>query len=379
MSYKPDVFFRLISFLFFLALVYPGLASVLNTQDVSLEKRSLAEFPDLPSDVNSLRKFPSLFDDYFRDHMGARNWLVKQYSKALLSLDTSPKDSVVLGKEGWLFYANERTIQDFQNTELFTENQLKIWGDSLVIRQKALAEKRIDYLFVIAPNKHTIYSEYLPDHIVKKQQGSRFDQLTEYLEKHTDVNFLDLRPALFEAKKHHLIYWQRDTHWNRVGGAVAQKVVADKLIEMGYSIKLVASDYENWTHHYKRNLDLVGSLGGARKSETFGRSYDLEDLPCKNLQANQVRSRKDNKIKIIHRSVCPSQQKNMVMFRDSFSNEMTPFLSNYFYQAKYIWGLPDEDTFIHFISSNTDIVIEERVERKLREMPDPLRWAMTID
>jgi hypothetical protein len=41
--------------------------------------------------------------------------------------------------------------------------------------------------------------------------------------------------------------------------------------------------------------------------------------------------------------------------------------------------LPDEDTFINFISPNTDIVIEERVERKLREMPDPLRWAMNID
>ena len=209
---------------------------------------------------------------------------------------------------------------------------------------------------------------------------SRYDQLTHYLEEHTDVNFLDLRPALLEAKKHDLLYWERDTHWNRVGAAVAQKVLANKLIEMGYSISLVESDFDNWEHTYKRNLDLVGALGGARVIEAQGRSYDLNDLPCKKSHAGDQTWGKDNK-KVTHvrKSICPSKQKNLVMFRDSFSIEMTPFLSNYFYEAKYIWALPDEETFKNFISLNTDLVIEERVERKLRYMPRPHKWTMNFE
>ena len=170
MTNKPNTFYRLFSVLFFLAIAYPGIASITNNPEISLEKRWLAKLPDLPSDFESLRKFPNLFERYFRDHMGSRNWLVKQYSRALLSLNTSPKNRVVLGKNNWLFYADERTIQDYQNTELFTEEQLQIWGDSLVARHNALAERGIDYLFVIAPNKHTIYGEYLPDYIIKKQE-----------------------------------------------------------------------------------------------------------------------------------------------------------------------------------------------------------------
>lgn len=380
MTNKPNTFYRLFSVLFFLAIAYPGIASITNNPEVSLEKRWLAKLPDLPSDFESLRKFPNLFERYFRDHMGSRNWLVKQYSRALLSLNTSPKNRVVLGKNNWLFYADERTIQDYQNTELFTEEQLQIWGDSLVARHNALAERGIDYLFVIAPNKHTIYGEYLPDYIIKKQELSRYDQFTDYLEKNTDVNFLDLRPALLAAKKHDLLYWERDTHWNRVGAAVAQKALASKLIEMGYSIKLVASDYKNWRQTHKRDQDLVGSLGGVVEIETQGRSYDLNDLPCKKSDSGDQTWGKDNKRSThVRTSICPSQQKNLVMFRDSFSIAMTPFLSNYFYEAKYLWSLPDEKTFIHFINPDTDIVIEERVERKLRYLPGPHTWTMNLD
>ncbi|NOR79858.1 MAG: hypothetical protein GQ529_03350, partial [Methyloprofundus sp.] len=244
----------------------------------------------------------------------------------------------------------------------------------------ALAERGIDYLFVIAPNKHTIYGEYLPDHIIKKQELSRYDQLTSYLEKYTQVNFLDLRPALLEAKKHDLLYWERDTHWNRVGAAVAQKALASKLIEMGYPIKLVVSDYKNWKHTHKRDQDLVGSLGGVLEVETQGRSYDLNDLPCKKSDAGDQTWGEDNKRSThVRTSICPSQQKNLVMFRDSFSIAMVPFLSNYFYEAKYLWSLPDEETFIHFINPDTDIVIEERVERTLRYLPGPHTWTMNLD
>ena len=380
MTYNREVFFRLFSVLFFLGLIIPGLFIVMEVQDNSLEKRKLTDLPSIPVDVKTLRKFPSLFEDYSRDHMGLRNWLNKLYSRVLLSLGTSPVEKVVLGKDDWLFFAGERVISDFQNTELFSEEQLKIWADSLVARQKALAEKGIDYLFVIAPNKHTIYSEYLPDYIVKERTQSRCDQLTDYLEKYTDVNFLDLRPALLEAKKRNLLYWARDTHWNRVGAAVAQKALTNKLTEMGYPSTPVATDFEQWEHTYNRNQDLTRLLGGVREIEEQGKSYDVNELPCKkSFSYDKIWGKDKEKVTNVRISKCPSKQHKMLMFRDSFSNELVPFLSNYFHEAKYIWELPDEDAFKFFLSSNTDIVIEERVERKLQYLPHPHKWAMNLD
>jgi hypothetical protein len=358
----------------------PGLLTVIGIQEESLEKRKQNEIPALPENFETLRKFPSLFEDYFRDHMGLKIGLNKLYSKVLLSLGTSPVEKVLLGKEDWLFYAGERVISDFQNTALFNEEQLKIWGDSLAVRQKALAEKGIDYLFVIPPNKHTIYSEYLPDYLARQQTRSRFDQLIDYLEKHTDVNFLDLRPALLDAKKSKLLYWARDTHWNRIGAAVAQKALADKLSEMGYSATSEGTDFENWNHTYKRNQDLSRLLGGVREIEEQGHSYDLKELPCKkSFDYNETWGKDKKNSTHVLVSNCPSKEHKMLMFRDSFSNELVPFLSNYFHEAKYIWTLPDEETFKFFLSSNIDIVIEERVERKLQEMPKPQKWAMNLD
>ncbi len=380
MTYNREIFFRLFIALFFLVLIIPGFFTVMGIQENPLEKRKQNDLPGLPVDFETLRKFPSLFEDYLQDHIGLKIWLNKLYSRALLSLGTSPVEKVVLGKDDWLFFAGERVIPDFQNTELFSQEQLEIWANSLVARQKALAEKGIDYIFVIAPNKHTIYSEYLPDYIVKKQTQSRFDQLTNYLEKYTDVNFLDLRPALLEAKKNKLLYWPRDTHWNRVGAAVAQKALTEKLTEMGYPSTPVVTDFEHWQHTYHRNQDLSRMLGGVRKIEEQGKSYDVKELPCKkSFSHDKIWGEDKEKVTNVLVSNCPSKQHNMLMFRDSFSNELVPFLSNYFHEAKYIWKLPDEDAFTFFLSSNTDIVIEERVERKLQYLPRPHKWVMNLD
>lgn len=379
MAYKREVFFRLFTALFFLVLIIPGLFTVMGIQENSLEKRKQNDLPGLPVDFETLRKFPSLFEDYLQDHIGLKTWLNKLYSQALLRLGTSPVEKVVLGKDNWLFFAGERVISDFQNTELFNEEQLKIWVDSLIARQKALAEKGINYLFVIAPNKHTIYSEYLPDYIVKKQAQSRCDQLTDYLQKHTDVNFLDLRPALLQAKKRNILYWARDTHWNRVGAAVAQKALAAKLTKMGYPSTPVATDFKHWKHTYKRNQDLSSLLGGVRKIEEQGWSYHPDELPCGKSYSYEKTWGKDNqRVTSVLISNCPSGQHKMLMFRDSFSNELVPFLSNYFHEAKYLWILPDEDAFKYFLSSNIDIVIEERVERKLLYLPRPHKWIMNL-
>lgn len=379
MTYKRVYFFRLFSVLFFLTVAVPGALTLSGAEQRWLEKRRPATFPELPVDLESLRQFPAQFEKYFQDHIGFRYYFNKGYSQALVSINTSPvAKKVILGKNDWLFFIADGALDDYRNTALFTQKQLRIWAASLETRQQVLAKKGIDYLFVIAPNKHTIYSEYIPDYIVKKQERSRCDQLVEYLQKHTQVNFLDLRPVLLKAKQTHLLYWQKDTHWNRVGATVAQQALLAVLKNMGYRSNALDKliDYPSWTHTYTKDQDLARLLGGVYTVKGQGASYDTDGLLCQNSsQENQfwgANKHRETHVRISH---CFSQRHKAVMFRDSFSIELMPFLSNYFLQIKYIWGLPDESTFWHFIPPDTDIVIEQRIERSLRNLPSPWKWS----
>ena len=79
------------------------------------------------------------------------------------------------------------------------------------------------YLFVVAPDKHTIYGEgRIPITYRRRGGPSRLDQLQEYMEAEgRDVRVLDLRPALREAdRRFGTLWYETDSHWNAAGAAV---------------------------------------------------------------------------------------------------------------------------------------------------------------
>ena len=368
--------------LFIAALIITSASSILYSSDESIENRSLAAMPDLPSDITSLRAFPLLFESYFRDHIVLRAELIKLYANFLFFIGVSPVEKVILGKDDWLFYNGGRVVQDYQNTELFSESELKIWAESLQIRQDLLKAKGIGYLFIIAPNKHTIYSEYLPEYLGKRGDKSRLDQLFSYLHEHTKVNFLDLRPILLANKSaENILYWSQDSHWNRTGAYFGQLAIQHKLKEMGYDIPNSIAEPGRWQGEYLRSLDLANMLGVNESSETKHKSYQKNLLPCLDSISISDAWKSDRLAGITNviKTKCPSRQVNALVFRDSYSTELVPFFSDYFKEATYVWTLPSEDVFKYFIEPNVDIVIEERVERSLRLLPQPAAWTMATE
>ena len=91
-------------------------------------------------------------------------------------------------------------IGDAINKNLFTKEELNDFARSLTKIDDWLKNRGIEYLYIIAPNKHTIYFEHLPDYIKKINDKSAMDQLMS-IQKHTNVNVLDLRDCLFDEKK----------------------------------------------------------------------------------------------------------------------------------------------------------------------------------
>jgi hypothetical protein len=190
----------------------------------NMENRELAEKPR--GDCSSLAEFAEGWERYFVDNFGFRPYLIRWNSILKLKLlNVSPVPGVMLGKESWLFYNSEvlgdgNTVNDFRGTIPLKATELVKLQRRLEANQRTFARRNIVYLVAIAPNKNTIYSEYLPDNIRKFRDTTRLDQLVGHMREHSPVKILDLREALFKAKNQYPVYWKTDSHWNSYGAYI---------------------------------------------------------------------------------------------------------------------------------------------------------------
>jgi len=215
---KRTVFNMVLIISFILTILQPLIGLTLGVEGrLPNYERQLAGRPVL--NTKALTSYPHDVEAYINDHLGFRKMLINWNSVARVTyLKTSSVPDVVLGKDNWLFY--EPSLKDSQGSTSFTEGELLTIRNNIEERKDWLAERDIAYLIVIPPNKETIYPEYLPNTVRTVNQQTRLDQLLDYLQSNSDVQVLDLRPALLQAKAMHTVYYKTDTHWNSYGAFV---------------------------------------------------------------------------------------------------------------------------------------------------------------
>lgn len=202
-------------------------------EPVNTENRDLAQIPT--GNYDSFAQFTNGWEQYLVDNFGFRPYLIRGYSILKLTLlGVSPVPSVILGKDSWLFYHSEaladgNTVNDFRGTIPLSHAELTKLQRTLETNQRVFARRNIDYLVVIVPNKNTIYPEYLPDSIRTFQPITRLDQLMEHMGRHSTVRILDLREALFQAKREYPVYWKTDSHWNTYGAYIGYAEIMRRL------------------------------------------------------------------------------------------------------------------------------------------------------
>src|SRR5262249_2014341 len=98
------------------------------------------------------------------------------------------------------------------------------WRAAIRRASEWLQGRGIAYVFTIAPDKHAIYEEQMPDTLTRVTDVARTDQLFTTLQ---DTGLaVDVRGWLFEAKARERIYQQTATHWNDRGALVAyQRII----------------------------------------------------------------------------------------------------------------------------------------------------------
>ena len=187
--------------LFMLGICLPGLDRLMHLDPTPPpnEKRAKAKRPVFDLSANRLRAYPVKYQRYFDDHFGWRNWLIRTnavLSAQVLGISPIPR-RVTVGKEGWLFL-NGHSGAHFRGVDPFTTEELEEWRVLLEGRRDWLAARGVDFVFVIAPDKTSVYPEKLPTEM--KRGIQRVDQLLEYLSEASGLRVIDLRPVLIEAR-----------------------------------------------------------------------------------------------------------------------------------------------------------------------------------
>ena len=177
-----------------------------------------------------VQQFLAAGEAYFNDHFGFRKKLIRWFQNWKLGFyhDRSVY-KVVTGPNHWLFIGEEQMVEHYLGLEKFSPQKLQGWQTLLEKRRDWLAARGIKYLFVIPPDKQTIYPEELPAWLrnaAPAERETKLDQLLKYMQAHSTVQILDLRPVLLAAKQTAPTYLQTDTHWNLFGCFVAcQEVI----------------------------------------------------------------------------------------------------------------------------------------------------------
>jgi alginate O-acetyltransferase complex protein AlgJ len=351
--------------IFLLVIAIPPLATLAGVDRTAIEgeNRRLAPFPRLAFDREALTAFPDAFTRYFEDHFAFRARLVEWQGRARLRyLRSSPQPTVITGKSGWLFYADDGSMDDYISARPFNAQELDVWRTTLQDTQDWLQRQGITYLFVLAPDKHAIYQEMMPDDIRRLHREWRYDRLAQHLRQHSNVHVLDLGPVLIGAKARERLFHLTDTHWNDRGAYVAYEEIMYRLNAMRPGLRPWPRSAFDARVATTGGRDLAGMLGlaGAMTEE------DLLMTPRLPRCARMVEENVPNSNGSAARYVTECDKPGLpraVIYRDSFATALIPFLSEHFSRAVYLWERDVNPAVI--AEERPDVVIHEWVGRHL--------------
>jgi alginate O-acetyltransferase complex protein AlgJ len=384
---------------FVLVIAAPGITLFLSDSAEYIRQREYREpagFPQLfdghlgpiprPSKT-ALLTFPKNFEIWFNDHRGLRGPLMGIHSHARLaglvgsgmaqsSIGHKDSNGVVVGREGWLFLASDAIIHDYRRSRPMTVDELESWKQALNARRDWLAERGIEYLFVIAPNKGEIYSEYLPRAFKPVSDVCRLDQIVEYCGGEGGVKIVDLRKPLLEMKSEHQLYYKTDTHWNALGAFAGYHAIMDVIAEKLKGSPVLQLDSFQIEEGEIGVRDLGRMLGGNVTEQ--GLKLKPRQLPKWQTSIARTPTHKEGRVILVNNPA--ADRPNIVVLHDSFMGsrqeqhfqKLAGFLNEHFQRVCYECRREDRgDPFPAELieQERPTMVIEEIVQRRLQQPP----------
>jgi hypothetical protein len=326
--------------------------------DPATDFRVLADYPAYSKKINN---FPKKFQEYFHDNFAFRNKLIGLNGDIHYSLlKTSISDSVIIGKQGWLYYTAEGLMDDYHGKIKMNDRDMKNASDFFVRLNKYIekqSEGRTKFIVVVCPNPQTIYPEYLPEY-EKYNIGnpSRLDQYISYFKQHNGPDILDIRPALLKIKENsqEWLYYPNDTHWNTLGAEVAFLELINRINGLGIPVQIP---------HY--TINKVTPWSGDLTRTIAAKSVPKSSLHNVVFDDVSVQAHSGWNDLIYKQTSTISNGLSIAIFGDSYSISLRTFIGGTFDQSYFLMSSIIEDVNMVLLTYKPDIIVLEFVERVL--------------
>ncbi len=332
------------------------------------ENRTLAPFPDVFVDNKLSDQATSQFELWFSDRFGLRSKYISVYEKTTRLLQSGEGDGVFqtrienskafLGKDEWIFYKGENSVENYQGINLYTDEQLEIIKQKLVERNEWFEKQGIEYYIYVAPDKQRIYGDdYYPDYINRATDNSKIKQIEKALEG-TGVKFVYSDDSLLAHKDEDMLYYKNDTHWTDLGAMYGYIDLIETIRKDFPDVENISTNIE-FKYEDKTVGDLTKMLNFYNKPVEYPMFNGYSQFSYETVK-------EEGRAEI--RTINDSKKYKVIVLRDSFAISMLPYISDTFNDVQYFWregsiinSVYDKQDYI--VQEQPDIVIEESVER----------------
>ncbi|MGD8521389.1 MAG: sialate O-acetylesterase [Desulfobacterales bacterium] len=172
------------------------------------------------------------FDQYYNDSFSLRGPLV--FAKRWVDFHVfrmTDVPEVHVGTEGWLY--SRGSIEDLHKEACGNRADVELMALKLYTLEKVIEATGRRFFFTVAPNKSTIYPEfvgYLPQS--NACNHSRYDLLLDAISALRLKNFVKIDQLLSNAKASHaLLYDKTGAYWNGLGAMVVAGALQREIVE----------------------------------------------------------------------------------------------------------------------------------------------------
>lgn len=318
------------------ALPVLGFITIPNDYVVKGENRRIAQFPEFGHSM-----FFATLQNFFNDRLLFKNWanenLYTVFKSNFDDFNYSSGQFSITGQDGWLFAGNQSNDVYSQHCE---DKKLDIKKTRekisyLTSLKDLAASNNATFHFVVGPDKHGIYPEYMNQNIRHPGKFRYFDKQKAYFDEAL-INYVDM----FDIERAHKdkeakisLYYTDDTHWNSYGAYFA----FEKLMGILEGDNYVPFKYE-FTFKKHENGDLVGYLNNPKKDILDDALPYRDNAPV--VSFNRLKDKETGSYQLVHTvnlnynieyfNESAVSDKTVMMITDSYGFHMSPFFIDYY-------------------------------------------------
>lgn len=247
------------------------------------------------------------------------------------------------GEAGWLFLHNDNnsSVDQYTGQRLLSAGELRAWEDYFNSSKTLSKELGFSWSFLLVPAKEFIFPNYYP---FKRAIRTPVDQ---FLEKFQNTHPI-VWPQQALSDDRELTYWKGDTHWTDYGAAVGARTTLslfgfdrfERLDAVKYVIRPRAGDLGNKLIPPKMHSVAIADLSAMLSWKIFD---------------NQIHNH--GRIRIFE---CPNPESQhvCVLFGDSFSVALVPWLTPFFRRLVYVHTAGSVDVSILQSEKPTHVIFQ---------------------